>query len=279
MSVDTETEVIEQPEPEEIDDGLQTKEETETAQEVTAPEPEPEQLVVTIGDAEPEQAEEHAPSWVRDLRKQYREAQRELRELKARAQVAPDVPQLGKKPTLEDFDYDSDKFESALVEWHAKKQRIDAVATEKAKQVEAQERAWAERLQTYAKQKQDLRVPDFEDAEIAVQNSLSQTQQGILLDAMDNPALLVAALGKNPSELQRLAAITSPTKFLRELSRIEDTKLKTAPRKPSVAPEKGIQSSAPAKSAVSNRLDALKVKAEKTGDYTEYFNAKNAMKK
>lgn len=278
MSVENETEVIEQPQPEEIDDGLQTEEETETTEEVTAPEPEPEQLVVTIGDAEPEQTEEHAPSWVRDLRKQYREAQRELRELKARAQVAPDVPQLGKKPTLEDFDYDSDKFESALVDWHAKKQRIDAIATEKAKQAEAQERAWAERLQTYAGQKQSLKVPDFEEAEALAQDVFNVTQQGVILQGADNPALLVYALGKNPAKAKELASITDPVKFSFAVAKLE-TQLKTAPRKPSVAPEKGIQSSAPAKSAVSNRLEALKAKAEKTGDYTEYFNAKNAMKK
>lgn len=280
MSVDTETEVIDQPGTEEIDDGLQTEEETEAPEEVTEAEaaPEPEQLVVTIGDAEPEQAEEHAPGWVRDLRKQYREAQRELRELKARAQVAPDVPQLGKKPTLEDFDYDTDKFEASLVEWHGKKQRIDAMAAEKAKQAEAQEKAWAERLTAYTGQKQALKVPDFDDAEAFAQDTFSTTQQGVILQGADNPALLVYALGKNPAKAKELAAITDPVKFSFAVAKLE-TQLKTSSRKPSVAPEKGIQSSAPVKSAVSNRLETLKAKAEKSGDYSEYLSAKRALKK
>ena len=75
-------------------------------------------VVVTIGDEQPPEEEQHAqaPAGVKELRKSQRELQRENRELKARLQqgAAPQAEPaivLGKKPTLEDHDYDAEKFE------------------------------------------------------------------------------------------------------------------------------------------------------------------------
>lgn len=261
--------------PEDTDNGLQT-EKTEASEEVT--ETPDDGVIVTIGDEEPPKEEAHAPEWVRELRKNYREAQKELRELKARQQVQPDVPQLGKKPTLEDFDYDTDKFEQSLVQWHEKKRHVDKMAEDKAKAAEQQQKAWEERLQGYTSQKQALKVPDFDDAESLAQETFNQTQQGVILQGADNPALLVYALGKNPAKAKELAAITDPVKFSFAVAKLE-TQLKTTPRKPAAAPERTLSGTAPVSGAVSNRLEALKSKAEKSGDYSEYLAAKRAMKK
>lgn len=270
-----ETEEIENEQTEVAEDGLQT-EETEAAEEVT--ESADDGIVVTIGDEEPPKEEPHESTPFRELRKQYREAQKELRELKARQHVAPDVPTLGKKPTLDDFDYDTDKFEESLVQWHEKKRQVDKVAQEKAKAAEQQQKAWEERLQGYTSQKQALKVQDFEDAESFAQDTFSQTQQGVILQGADNPALLVYALGKNPAKAKELAAITDPVKFSFAVAKLE-TQLKTTPRKPAAAPERTLSGTAPVSGAVSNRLEALKSKAERSGDYSEYLAAKRAMKK
>lgn len=267
---------IESEPPQEIEDGLQTEEETQTAQEVTGQDDG--ELVVTIGDSESPKEEAHAPEWVRELRKQYREAQKELRELKARQQVAPEVPVVGKKPTLDEFDYDTDKFEAALVNWHEQKRKVDQIAEQKAKEAENQQKAWAERLNAYNAQKEALKVPDYDDAEALAQEMFNQTQQGVILQGADNPALLVYALGKNPAKAKELALITDPVKFSFAVAKLE-TQLKTTQRKPTAAPERTLSSNAPVSGAVSNRLEALKAKADKTGDYSEYLAAKRAMKK
>ena len=70
------------------------------------------EVIVSIGEeAPPTEEKEHAPEWVRKLRKDYRELQREKRELeeKLKGQNTETKPvALGKKPTLEDHDYDAD---------------------------------------------------------------------------------------------------------------------------------------------------------------------------
>lgn len=267
---------LETEQPQEIEDGLQTEQETQTAQEVTGQDDG--ELVVTIGDGEPQKEEAHAPEWVRELRKQYREAQKELRELKARQQVSAEIPVVGKKPTLDDFDYDTDKFEAALVNWHEQKRKVDQIAEQKAKEAENQQKAWAERLNAYSAQKEALKVPDYDDAEALAQEMFNQTQQGVILQGADNPALLVYALGKNPAKAKELASITDPVKFSFAVAKLE-TQLKTSQRKPTAAPERTLSGNAPVSGAVSNRLEALKAKADKTGDYSEYLAAKRAIKK
>jgi hypothetical protein len=199
-----------------------------------APDEEPaDEVTVSIGDeAPPPDETERAPEWVRELRKQHRELQKKVRDYEAREQAAPATPKpvVGPKPKLEDHDYDTDKYETALESWYRQKEQADKAERDAQRQAEEAQKAWQAKLDGYGKAKADLKVRDFDDAEHTVWQALNVTQQGILLDALDNPALMVVALGKNPKELARLAAIQKPTQFLRELSRIEDTKLKVTPR-------------------------------------------------
>jgi hypothetical protein len=228
------------------------------------------ELVVQIGDEAPPEDKDSAHSWVREVRKQNRELKKENRELHARlSSDAPKAPVLGAKPRLEEFDYDADKFESALESWHEKKRAVDAETQKKADAEAAQQKEWQARLDEYSKAKASIKVPGFEDAEELVQSIFNETQQGILLDVMDNPAMMVAALGKNPDQLQRLAAITKPTKFLRELSRIEDTKLTVTPKKQAPAPERIVTGTGRTSGTVDSTLERLRADAEKTGNYTK----------
>jgi predicted RNase H-like nuclease (RuvC/YqgF family) len=93
-----------------------------------APAAEPDEITIMIGDEPVEEEVQAAPDWVRDLRKKNREDQKRIRELEARlAQTqAPAQTQLGKKPILEDFDYDTTAYESALADWFDKKRSFDA---------------------------------------------------------------------------------------------------------------------------------------------------------
>jgi hypothetical protein len=236
------------------------------------------EVVVSIGD-EPLPEERPAPRWVKELRKSQRELQRENRELKAKldssARTESKPVQPGSKPTLDGCDYDSERFEAELAAWFDRKKEADQVEMQARAAQEAQEREWGEKLYAYQKAKVDLRVRDYDDAEDTVQQFLSVTQQGVLLEGADSPALLVYALGKNPSKAKELAAITSPVKFAFAVARLEkDLKVSNRAKK-APTPENIVSGTARISGATDAHLDRLREKAAKTNDYSEV----NAYKK
>lgn len=273
MSETAENEVIEQPETE-------AQIEVETEAEGQAPEVEAkqeasqdEELIVTIGEEAPPQEEEKpAPEWVRELRKQHRELQKRNRELEAKLNQdqAPKTPEIGKKPTLEDFDYDAEKFEASLAQWFERKRQADEQAAKVQADIEKQQQEWQAKLEGYGKAKAELKVRDYDDAENIVQESFNVTQQGVILQGADNPALLVYALGKNPKKAKELASISDPVKFAFAIAKLE-TQLKVTNRKAAPPPEKTIQGGGRVSGSVDSTLDRLRAEAEKSGDYTKVF--------
>ena len=107
-----------------------------------------EDVVISIGEESPPQEEEaRAPEWVRELRKANREKERKIRELEAKLNAAPTETKpvaLGKKPTLEDCDYDSDEYERKLAGWYEDKRLYDAAEAD----AQAQRDAEADRKST-----------------------------------------------------------------------------------------------------------------------------------
>ena len=271
MSETAENEVIEQPETE-------SQIEVETEAEGQAPDAEatPEasaedELIVTIGEEAPPQEEEKpAPEWVRELRKSHRELQKRNRELEAKLtqDQAPKAPEIGKKPTLEDFDYDAEKFENSLAQWFERKRQADEQAAKVQADIEKQQQEWQAKLQGYGKAKAELKVKDYDDAEGIVQESFNTTQQGVILQGADNPALLVYALGKNPKKAKELASISDPVKFAFAIAKLE-TQLKVTNRKAASPPEKTVQGTGRVSGTVDSTLDRLRADAEKSGDYSK----------
>lgn len=271
MSETAENEVIEQPETE-----AQIEVETEAEGQAPDAEATPEasaedELIVTIGEEAPPQEEEKpAPEWVRELRKSHRELQKRNRELEAKLtqDQAPKAPEIGKKPTLEDFDYDAEKFENSLAQWFERKRQADEQAAKVQADIEKQQQEWQAKLQGYGKAKAELKVKDYDDAEGIVQESFNTTQQGVILQGADNPALLVYALGKNPKKAKELASISDPVKFAFAIAKLE-TQLKVTNRKAAPPPEKTVQGTGRVSGAVDSTLDRLRADAEKSGDYSK----------
>ena len=235
------------------------------------PEVEEDEVMVTIGEESPPQ-EEHAqaPEWVRELRKQHRQLQREKRELEEKlktvSQPAERPIAVGKKPTLEEYDYDAEKYESELASWFERKAKADeAQARARRAELDAQN-AWQAKLDSYGKARGELKVRDFEDAEAQVSETLNVTQQGVLLQGAENPALLVYALGKNPSKAKELASIQDPVKFAFAVAKLE-TQLKVQNRKAATPPEKTVRGTGPVSGAVDSTLERLRADAERTGDF------------
>lgn len=239
------------------------------------------ELVVTIGDAPSDDAEELKTPAIREIRKAQREAVKALREKEREArelqqqleQLRGGGEELGAKPTIEAHHYDAVAYAEDLEKWVEKKARIDASKASQRAQEEAQDRAWQAKLADYGKAKAALSVPDFEEAEEAVQGLLSTTQQAIIVKGAANPALVVLALHRNSAAAKKLAEVTDPVEFAFAVARLED-KLKVQPRKPPPAPEKTLAGGASGAGMKSVNIEALREKARQTGDWTAYYAAK-----
>ena len=249
------------------------EEEIEVNEPVEEVEPEDtEEVIVSIGEEAPP-PEEHtpAPEWVKELRKTNRELQRQNRELQARVQAAPPETKpvvIGNKPKLEDHDYDADKYEEALTSWFERKRQADEVNAKQEAEVMNQQKAWQAKLDGYGKAKAELRVKDFEDAEEVAQQVFSITQQGVLLQGADNPALVVYALGKNPAKAKELAEIKDPVKFAFAVAKLEKD-LKVTNRRQAPAPERIISGTGRSSGAVDSTLERLREEAARTGNMTK----------
>jgi len=246
------------------------------------PAEEVDEVVVTIGEEEPQAQEEqtHAPEWVRELRKTNRELQRQNRELQGRLQAAPPEIKpvvIGNKPKLQDHDYDSDKYEEALSSWFERKRKNDDVNAQQDAEVQNQNRAWQSKLDSYTKAKAELRVKDFEDAEAVAQELFSVTQQGVMLQGADNPALVIYALGRNPKKAKELAEIKDPVKFAFAVAKLEKD-MKVTNRKQAPAPERVVTGTGRSSGAVDSQLERLREEAARTGNMTKVIAYKRQKK-
>lgn len=241
-------------------------------------------IVVTIGDEEPEDHQQAAP-WVRELRIKQRELARENRELKERIAAAsqqsraPAMSGPGPEPTLEDCDYDVDRFKSEMLAWVNRKREADDYAARVAQQQQAQQQAWQDRLKGYASAKEALKAPDYDDAEMLIQESMNATQQGIILQGADNPALVVYALGKNAAKAKEMAAINDPVKFAFAIAKLE-TQLKVQKRgNTAPPPERAVSGTGRTSGAVDSTLERLRKEAERTGDMSAVVKYKREHRK
>ena len=248
------------------------EEEIEEVTEIVDDQDEPEEVVVSIGeDAPPPEDHTPAPEWVRELRKTNRELQRQNRELQSKLQVQPTETKpvaIGAKPKLEDHDYDADKYEEALTDWFERKRQADEVNAKQQAEVMNQQKAWQAKLDGYGKAKAELRVRDYEDAEAVAQEVFSITQQGVILQGAENPALVVYALGKNPKKAKELAEVSDPVKFAFAVAKLEK-ELKVTNRRAAPAPERIVSGTGRSSGAVDSTLERLREEAARTGNMTK----------
>ena len=277
MIIEAEAEIeVENPGETEVNPGDNPGETEQNSGETTeAPE---EFDVVTIGDTAPEEEEANkAPEWVRELRKTNRELAKRNRELESRVNASAPPSTLPAMPKLEDFDYDAEKYQEAMLGWMDKKKAHD-------QQVEATQRKhaeinaqWEEQVNSYKRAKTELRVPDYEEAEDAVQSVLSNTQQAIIVQGAKNPALVVYALGKSPTKAKELGSIQDPVKFAFAIANMESELKVTRKTSSAPPPERTITGNAKSSAGIDNTLDRLRAEAEKTGNYTKVMDYKRKL--
>ena len=159
-----------------------------------------EEDVITIGDEEAPPQNAPDSSTIREMRQRHKDAKKEIRDLKEKldAHGRENENPVGAKPTLEGCGYDNDQFEQKIGAWYEKKADDDRKqAVEDAEQAR-QNADWQKNLDDYGEKKAALKVHDFEDAEEVAKEAFSQTQQGIIVAAAENSAVVMYALGKNP---------------------------------------------------------------------------------
>ena len=241
---------------------------------------EDDEVVITIGDEAPPAANDDgldgrpAPQWLKDMRKRDREQARRIRELETEkaqreAAAAPKVEEVGPEPDISDegIDYDAAVFKEKWKAWSDRKAKAEATAAADRQQQEAAAAEWNQQLSAYRTAAASLKVDGFEDAEAAVTATLNPTQVGILVQGPNAQAAaqLVAALGRSPAELKKLAAITNPVKYAFAVAELVG-KLKVQPRKQPPPAERQVRSSAGGATSVDNTLKKLRDEADKSGD-------------
>ena len=248
-------------------------EELDQAPEVEAvEEADDEDVIELAGESQtPEEIErEKAPEWVKELRKSHRDVQRENRELQRKLsemQTETKPAALGEKPTLASCEYDEDDFEAKLDKWKDAKAAQDAQENLKRQETAKAEKDWQDQLAKYSTAKTSLKVRDYEDAEAAALEALSETQQGVLIQGADDAAKVVYYLGKNPTKMAELAAIKDPVKFAFSVAKLEA--LLTVTKRQPPPPEKIPQGSGKSTHALDSKLEQLMAEADRTGDRTK----------
>lgn len=242
------------------------------------------EIVVQIGEDSPSEEEDEvkqAPEWVRNLRKENREKEKRIKELESKLNAPKEAEkplQLGAKPSLEQFDYDAERYEAALEVWYETKRMIEHKESEAKAETQKQQQQWNETLKAYETKKAQLKVKDYAEAENIVTDNLDATKQGIILHIAKDPALLVYALGKNQKRVSELASINDPVRFAYMIGAIEK-ELKVTNKKASPPPpERRVAGSAPLSGTVDSTLERLREEAAKTGDLSKVLAYKRQLK-
>ncbi|ECU6433366.1 phage capsid protein [Salmonella enterica subsp. enterica serovar Schwarzengrund] len=214
----------EKPQPEEKVQETEEKVEAESEQ---TDEP-PEEYSLRVGDEEIPLTEEDddrvdgqpAPQWVKDLRKGFKETQKENRELRRQLEEAlakpaehqqPQPDAIPPKPTLESCDYDEQAFEQALTDWHEKKGRVEQQQQQKLRQQQEYQQRFQQRVEAHKQRAAKLPVKDYQEMEAIVLSELPPIQQEIIIHCADEGSELLAyGLGKSQQLRQRVAAETDP---------------------------------------------------------------------
>jgi hypothetical protein len=235
-------------------------------------------VIVTIGDETPPAANDDeidgrpAPDWVKNLRKENRELKKREREWERERQAAqqataPKVEDAGAEPTLEDDDvaFDPEVFKQKWTAWNERKRKADEMAAKQREEQEAAATSWQKKLDAYKAAGAALKVEDFDGAEHVIRETMSPTQQAVIVSGADKPELVVYALGRNPAKAKELAGIKDPVKFAFAVAKLE-AQLKVTPRNTPPAPERQVRGTAGGATPVDNVLARLEADADRTGD-------------
>jgi len=244
-----------------------------------APPPEDEGDETVIGFADDEGEDQEETPLIKRLREQYRELSRKLHSKAKTVETDDPEPQVLSRKRLEDFDYDSDRFDEYDEQREASLQaHADWRAREGARK-ESRDRARNEQSRQIEQQRRALGVSDYDDRAAIVQDRLNDAQIAVIINGADNPAQVIYALGRSQARLDMLAGEDNLAKFAVMLGKLEKD-IKVTKRKPP-APESRVRG-ATASTAVTStdkELERLDNEAVRTGDRSKIAAYRRELRK
>lgn len=162
-----------------------------------------------------------APKWVAELRKNFRDKDKEVRELRLQLEQIQSRPEgqqpqqqadvIPPKPTLESCEYDEEAYETALTDWHEKKVRAEQSKQQQQRQQQENQQRFQQRLEAHKQRASKLPVKDYQEMEEIVRAEVPDLHKEILIHCADEGSELIAyGLGKSQQLRQRVAAETDP---------------------------------------------------------------------
>jgi hypothetical protein len=244
------TDIVEGDEPEIVEEG----------DVVEAPEGDDDDI--TFGDEEAPSSVAGESAVIRQLRDAQRKAAKENAEL--RKLIKP--VEVGPKPDLwENCEGDTDKYDTAMDAWRARKAEAEKVTADIAKPDADTVAVWQATKSAYDKALDALPYADKAACEDVVTLAFSNEQQAALLMASDDPAKVVMALGRNPAKLAELAAIKNPFKLASAVAKLEG-KIQVKSKRIVPAPETIATGTGSVVATGDKTLARLEAEADKTGD-------------
>lgn len=234
------------------------------AHEPEAPEPDDDDLEITIEGEDAPAAAGHDSDLVRKLRAEIKE-----RDQRLKTYEAPKPVEIGPKPTLESAEYDEDKFETQLLAWNQRKAKADEEVKAAQSQKEEANRSWQGELQAFERGKSALGAKDFDAAEETLVSTMNQVQQAVIIKAASTPeaaAKIVYALGRHPERLKALAAIQDPIKLAVAIAKLEG-QITVNTRRAAPEPESRVRGSAPLSRTTDKALEKMEADAAKDPNY------------
>lgn len=199
---------------------------------------------------------------MRNLRNRLKEIEAENRKLKG----APVIEDIGPEPDIDDYWDKPDQFKTDLLAWSEKKRTADVRQTEQQRQNEAIQKEYLDDVAEFGRQREGLKVRDFDASYDKVTATLNEAQVAILTQVARNKAPLMYALGKNPDKLEAIAKISNMAKFAGEVGRL-DMETTVTKRKPTTQPETAHRG-AGGGGRTDARLEKLEADARRTGNRT-----------
>ena len=230
-------------------------------------------------EAEAEEAREPDETpLVRQLRKELRERNRELKRFQVEA--PQQAPKRRPRPTIDDHDWDQDKFNADLDLWVEEEKAADKAESEQRRTLEEKNREGTQILNEYQGRAKSFasthRIPDYEDAQAQVEDELGAEKVSLIIAGSPKAEELIYALYKNPGKMKTLAGIGNLPRFMYEAAMLQkDIKVRQGRKSPPT--DKPISSNGSAAMG-DKKLAALEAKAAKTGDRTEVVRYKKQLK-
>ena len=231
-----------------------------------------------------------APKWAKNLRKQTaiqskknKEQNEKIKELQAIVDsknvpaVDETAPVLGKRPNVEDYEYDAEAFNVALDKWIEQKQKVDAYSSKIRNVEEKAKEEWKTKENRYYELKSKLRSDSVSEEEIneyekKALSILSDSQQRVIVEDCDNPALVIANLGKYPEKLREFAGNKKLISFAVAVAKFETKVGDKRERKRKAPSPEVIPKSTSTSKGVSAEEQRLEREAVKTGNRTKLIN-------